>query len=147
MVVHNTARGARKLTALVALVGASATTGCFVADLLGSDDVIAGDYELVSVNEQDIPAVVSEVQYLGGSLTMREGGSFSQVLLLQLGEIGVTTVIDGGYTLDGSTVLFVIASITVNGEQQTSETGSINGTWDGDEIRIADEQIRLVFRK
>lgn len=131
----------------LALAAALISSGCFVGDLLSADGVVTGDYELVSVNEQDLPTLVSDVRYLGGTLAVRESGSFNQVLILQLGEIDVTTIIDGSYTLNGSTVVFAIASIRVNGQQQTSSTSSVNGTWDGDEIRIADEEIQLVFRK
>jgi hypothetical protein len=113
-----------------------------------------GSYTLISINGQNLPAVLFANQLVtftitSGSVTLNSDNSFSTTgTVQQTPIIGQTTTITetctGTYAMSGNTITF-----TESGSASSNCGGSYNGTWDGsNSVTVAlDVGVQALFRK
>ena len=113
-----------------------------------------GTYALISVNGQNVPAIIYADQFVtfritSGSVTLNASNTFSTTgTLQQTPVIGQSTTITetctGTFVVSGSTITFI-----ESGSTSSFCSGSYDGTWDGSNtLTIAlDPALQAVFRK
>lgn len=125
----------------LALALFAGTSACSDDDVLGPNGV-QGTYELVSVNDEPLPAVLEEeegnevtftFQVTQGSLTLtpsgEAGGTYTVSLTIEIlvnGEVWQESTQDesGTYTVSGNAITFL------------DEAGEVHGTVDGNQITV-----------
>jgi hypothetical protein len=147
----------RLLVLLPALAVVTSLAGCSGSDVVGPEG-LQGTYDLVSVNGQDLPAVLEEDEWETGTVafvvsqgsltitpTSDEGGNYAVSLTIQLTLDGdvleeFSENSGGTYTVAGNAITFA------------DEAGDITGVVTGDRITVTFPEsefgeITLVFEK
>ena len=133
---------------LLSLLVALAAWACLVSDAL------SGNYVLVAIEDQDLPARVPDTQFsvTNGSLQLLADGSF--VLRYSTYDStsvsrSFTAVLSGTYdSQDGPTVEFSSTELTIEGSQTTEPDKPFFGTVQGDTLTLTDpNDVDWMFRK
>ena len=116
-----------------------------VIAVLACGAALSGTYNLVSINAMELPATI-EIFGTGtvtsGSLTLTSDSTFTATVTAHEGDGDLETFnYSGTFTLDESNVIHFTHG------PESDDDDPFEGTLDGDQITVIDDDITLVFRR